>query len=181
MILLEHYSNYLYNTWWYFISNQHIRFYIFDFHLPDDDLFAANALHKEERPTSNQSNQSLSNQIAIALILLDDFILNHQVPIIIPITVLLMSFGLVIGPIISNPQLEQLYVLVFIVAGIIFYVPFIYYKKVLPGMGNYTVLIYRSIYQLLSVQYQQGDWISRLIWIDYWRFGYMIKINRNFF
>ena len=68
-----------------------------------------------------------------------------------------MSFGLVIGPIISNPQLEQLYVLVFIVAGIIFYVPFIYYKKVLPGMGNYTVLIYRSIYQLLSVQYQQGD------------------------
>merc|ERR1712137_674747 len=64
-----------------------------------------------------------------------------KVPIIIPITVLLMSFGLVIGPIISNPQLEQLYVLVFIVAGIIFYVPFIYYKKVLPGMGTLTRFI----------------------------------------
>lgn len=49
---------------------------------------------------------------------------------------MVVSAGLVVGPIIFDPKQQQIYILVFILAGIIFYIPFIYYKKVLPGMGN---------------------------------------------
>jgi len=69
-----------------------------------------------------------------------------KVPIIIPVIVLLVSACLVVGPIISDPQLQQLYVLIFIVAGIIFYIPFIYYKKVVPGMGTITKFIQKVFY-----------------------------------
>lgn len=46
-------------------------------------------------------------------------------PIIIPYLVLIISFYLVVGPIIDNPQIEYLYALSFIFAGLIFYVPFV--------------------------------------------------------
>lgn len=46
-------------------------------------------------------------------------------PIIIPYVVLIISIYLVIGPIIDNPQIEYLYALSFIFAGLIFYVPFV--------------------------------------------------------
>lgn len=48
-----------------------------------------------------------------------------QVPIIIPYVVLIISIYLVIGPIIDKPQIEYLYALMFILAGLIFYVPFV--------------------------------------------------------
>lgn len=52
------------------------------------------------------------------------FVLS-QVPIIIPYLVLIISVYLVIGPIIDNPQIEYLYALGFIFAGLIFYIPFV--------------------------------------------------------
>ena len=62
-----------------------------------------------------------------------------QVPIVIPIIVLLISVYLVIGPIVDEPKVEYLYATLFILAGFIFYVPFVYYKLVMPGMSKLDV------------------------------------------
>lgn len=56
-----------------------------------------------------------------------------QVPIIIPILVLIAAIFLVLAPIIDNPQIEYLYVTLFILSGAIIYVPIIHYK-VCPGL-----------------------------------------------
>ncbi|XP_076032321.1 L-type amino acid transporter sobremesa isoform X2 [Oratosquilla oratoria] len=68
----------------------------------------------------------------------------YKVPIIIPIVVLIMSFFLVVLPIIDSPQIEYLYATLFIVAGLIFYFPFVHFQKSLPIMGHVT-----TFFQLL--------------------------------
>ncbi|XP_076015504.1 b(0,+)-type amino acid transporter 1 [Genypterus blacodes] len=52
----------------------------------------------------------------------------YRVPIIIPILVLIAAVFLVLAPIIDNPQIEYLYVTLFIFSGVIIYVPFIHFK-----------------------------------------------------
>lgn len=49
----------------------------------------------------------------------------YKVPIIIPVVVLVISMYLVVAPIIDTPRIEYLYALLFIFAGLIFYVPFV--------------------------------------------------------
>lgn len=56
-----------------------------------------------------------------------------QVPIFIPILVLLVAVFLVLAPIIDNPQLEYLYVTLFILSGVLIYFPFIHFK-LFPGV-----------------------------------------------
>lgn len=57
------------------------------------------------------------------------FILLHiQVHLSLPIIVFLISIYLVIGPIIQNPQIEYLYATLYIVSGLLVYVPFVKYK-----------------------------------------------------
>lgn len=51
-----------------------------------------------------------------------------QVPIFIPVLVTLVSVFLVLAPIISKPEMEYLYCMLFILSGIIFYFLFVYYK-----------------------------------------------------
>lgn len=51
-----------------------------------------------------------------------------KVPILIPIVVTLVSVYLVIAPIISEPALEYLYCVLFILSGLIFYYLFVHYK-----------------------------------------------------
>lgn len=51
-----------------------------------------------------------------------------QVPIIIPAVVVIVSCYLVLAPIIGQPELEYLYCTVFILSGLIIYVPFVHYK-----------------------------------------------------
>lgn len=65
----------------------------------------------------------------------------YKVPIIIPIIVLIVSIYLVIGPIIDNPKVEYLYATIFIFAGFLFYIPFVHYKYVMPGMGWITTFL----------------------------------------
>nr|XP_045621961.1 b(0,+)-type amino acid transporter 1-like isoform X3 [Procambarus clarkii] len=65
----------------------------------------------------------------------------YKVPIVIPILVLIISVYLVVGPIIDSPQIEYLYASLFIVAGLIFYFPFVYMKKSVPGMGHLTTIL----------------------------------------
>ncbi|XP_051806617.1 b(0,+)-type amino acid transporter 1-like [Acanthochromis polyacanthus] len=59
----------------------------------------------------------------------------YRVPIILPLLVILAAIFLVLAPIIDNPQIEYLYVALFIFSGIIVYVPFIHYK-LCPGLLN---------------------------------------------
>jgi L-type amino acid transporter 9 len=62
-----------------------------------------------------------------------------QVPLIIPIVVLAISVYLIAAPIIENPQIEYLYAAVFIVAGLVFYIPFVHYGLVPSFMGVYAL------------------------------------------
>lgn len=67
--------------------------------------------------------------------------MNHalvQVPLIIPVLVLIISTYLVIAPIIENPQLEYVYAVLFIFAGLILYVPFVHYGYQVRFMSKYS-------------------------------------------
>ncbi|XP_068250088.1 b(0,+)-type amino acid transporter 1 isoform X3 [Palaemon carinicauda] len=65
----------------------------------------------------------------------------YKVPIFIPVLVLIISVYLVIGPIIDSPKFEYLYATLFILAGLVFYFPFVYYRKSVPGMGYMTTFL----------------------------------------
>ncbi|KAI9553473.1 hypothetical protein GHT06_021383 [Daphnia sinensis] len=68
-----------------------------------------------------------------------------KVPIIIPIIVMVVSAILVVAPIAAAPQVQYFYALLFILAGLIFYVPFVYYKRTLPGIGSFTVFLQKTL------------------------------------
>lgn len=53
---------------------------------------------------------------------------SYKVPIIIPIIVLMAAVYLVLAPIIDQPQVEILYIVLFIFSGIIFYFPLVHFK-----------------------------------------------------
>uniref|UniRef100_A0A8D2L2I1 b(0,+)-type amino acid transporter 1 n=1 Tax=Varanus komodoensis TaxID=61221 RepID=A0A8D2L2I1_VARKO len=53
---------------------------------------------------------------------------RKKVPIIIPIIFLLACVYLILAPIIDQPQMEFLYVILFILSGVIFYFPLVRYK-----------------------------------------------------
>lgn len=56
-------------------------------------------------------------------------VLLSQVPIIIPIIVLMAAVYLVVAPIIDQPQTEILYIVLFIFSGIILYFPLVHLKR----------------------------------------------------
>uniref|UniRef100_A0A8C3KGN9 b(0,+)-type amino acid transporter 1 n=1 Tax=Calidris pygmaea TaxID=425635 RepID=A0A8C3KGN9_9CHAR len=55
-------------------------------------------------------------------------VLLSQVPIIIPIIVLMAAVYLVLAPIIDQPQIEILYIILFIFSGVILYFPLVRFK-----------------------------------------------------
>ncbi|XP_068436921.1 b(0,+)-type amino acid transporter 1 [Clinocottus analis] len=57
----------------------------------------------------------------------------YRVPMILPIVVIIIAVFLVLAPVIEKPQIEYLYVTLFILSGAIVYVPFIHYK-LCPGL-----------------------------------------------
>uniref|UniRef100_A0A4X2MC23 Uncharacterized protein n=1 Tax=Vombatus ursinus TaxID=29139 RepID=A0A4X2MC23_VOMUR len=59
----------------------------------------------------------------------EDLPRSYKVPIIIPIIVLLASIYLVLAPIIDQPQMEFLYVFLFMLSGIVVYFPIIYFRS----------------------------------------------------
>ncbi|XP_014285984.1 b(0,+)-type amino acid transporter 1 isoform X1 [Halyomorpha halys] len=63
----------------------------------------------------------------------------YKVPIIIPFIVLGISLYLIVAPIIDTPQIEYLYATFFILAGFIFYIPFVYYGFTTTTMEKFTV------------------------------------------
>ncbi|XP_044756183.1 b(0,+)-type amino acid transporter 1 isoform X1 [Coccinella septempunctata] len=65
----------------------------------------------------------------------------YKVPIIIPSFVLVISVYLIIAPIIDNPTIEYLYAALFILGGMVFYVPFVHYQVKTPFMDGVTVFL----------------------------------------
>jgi L-type amino acid transporter 9 len=61
----------------------------------------------------------------------------YKVPIIIPVIVLVISAYLVIGPIIDKPQIEYLYTMLFILMGLVLYVPFVRWRMHPGFMSEY--------------------------------------------
>lgn len=70
-------------------------------------------------------------------------------PIIIPYLVLIVSIYLVIGPIIDKPQIEYLYAVMFILAGLIFYVPFVKLGMTPRFMGKCFLIILRQFFLII--------------------------------
>ncbi|OWA52069.1 b(0,+)-type amino acid transporter 1 [Hypsibius exemplaris] len=69
---------------------------------------------------------------------------SYTVPIVFPIFMLLVSIGLVIIPIVQDARLEYLYAGLFILSGLIFYVPLVYYRKTPKFMRGLTLFIQRT-------------------------------------
>ncbi|KAL0276580.1 UNVERIFIED_CONTAM: hypothetical protein PYX00_004129 [Menopon gallinae] len=63
----------------------------------------------------------------------------YKVPIVIPVLVLVISLYLIVAPIIDVPQIEYLYAALFIVGGLVFYFPFVYYGYSSRVMDRFTV------------------------------------------
>ncbi|CAK9294673.1 unnamed protein product [Gordionus sp. m RMFG-2023] len=77
----------------------------------------------------------------------------YKVWIGIPILVLIISVCLVIFPLIKEPAIEFLYATVFILAGMVFYVPFVYYKVHLRCMEKFTLFFQK----LLEVMPEESE------------------------
>ncbi|XP_077394845.1 b(0,+)-type amino acid transporter 1 [Festucalex cinctus] len=65
----------------------------------------------------------------------------YRVPIILPILVLIAAVFLVLAPIIDIPQIEYLYVTLFIFSGVIVYIPFIHYKLCPSLLTRLTIFL----------------------------------------
>ncbi|KAK3563019.1 hypothetical protein QTP86_013285 [Hemibagrus guttatus] len=65
----------------------------------------------------------------------------YKVPIFIPILVILVAVFLVLAPIIDDPQLEYLYVTLFILSGALIYFPFIHFKLCPHLLDKLTVFL----------------------------------------
>lgn len=63
---------------------------------------------------------------------------SFQVPIAIPIIVVLFAVLLVITPLVSDPQLAYVYGIVLLVASPIVYYPMVHRKYRIPGMDTFT-------------------------------------------
>lgn len=68
----------------------------------------------------------------------------------IPILVLIAAIFLVLAPIVDNPQIEYLYVSLFIFSGILIYIPVIHYK-LCPGVLNKVTLFLQLFLEVAPV------------------------------
>lgn len=64
----------------------------------------------------------------------------YKVPLIIPIITLLVAVFLSITPLITEPPEKYLAALAFILSGLVFYIPFVYYKYRPKLMGEFQSL-----------------------------------------
>ncbi|XP_067652380.1 b(0,+)-type amino acid transporter 1-like isoform X2 [Haliotis asinina] len=60
----------------------------------------------------------------------------YKVPIPIPIIMFLVSLYLVIAPIVEDPQIEFLYAFLFVLGGLVFYIPFVHFNLKIPGFDK---------------------------------------------
>ncbi|XP_072024459.1 b(0,+)-type amino acid transporter 1-like [Amphiura filiformis] len=75
-----------------------------------------------------------------------------KVPLILPIIVFIASIYLVVAPIIDEPAVEFLYAALFILAGLVFYVPFVY-KKYHPKFMDYLTVFFQLLFEVAPSHY----------------------------
>ena len=85
-------------------------------------------------------------------------VLLFQVPIVIPIIVLIASIWLVVAPIVDQPRIEFLYAFLFIVGGLIFYIPFVYYKIKIPGVCKRNIAFVNNLTLKVLVTTIDAQW-----------------------
>ena len=64
-----------------------------------------------------------------------------QCPIVIPIIMVIISVYLVVAPVVDNPQIEYLYVILLLLAGAVLYIPFVYMGYVFKFMEKVTTFL----------------------------------------
>ena len=69
----------------------------------------------------------------------------YRVPTWIAVLVFLISVYLVVSPIVDAPKLEYVYVLCFLLLGVAVYIPCVFYRRSVPGMGRFTVLCQKAL------------------------------------
>ncbi|XP_061598850.1 b(0,+)-type amino acid transporter 1-like isoform X1 [Cololabis saira] len=74
----------------------------------------------------------------------------YSVPIFLPIVVLLVAVFLVLAPIIDQPEIEYLYVTLFILSGALVYVPFIHFK-LFPGLFDKVTVFLQLFLEVVPV------------------------------
>ncbi|KAG1680681.1 b(0,+)-type amino acid transporter 1 [Nymphon striatum] len=80
----------------------------------------------------------------------------YKVPLIIPVIVLVISVYLVIAPIVDKPTVEYVYATAFMVAGIVFYIPFVHFKVKVCYMGKFTKLM-QLLLEVVPTHYVAAD------------------------
>ncbi|XP_074602018.1 L-type amino acid transporter sobremesa [Brevipalpus obovatus] len=75
-----------------------------------------------------------------------DFHRPYKVHLSIPILVSIISFYLVVAPILEKPQIEYLYASLYIFAGAFVYLPFVYYKIRFKPIGAITVFCQKLLH-----------------------------------
>ncbi|XP_072314163.1 b(0,+)-type amino acid transporter 1 isoform X2 [Eucyclogobius newberryi] len=65
----------------------------------------------------------------------------YRVPLILPVIVIIAAVFLVLAPVIDSPQIEYLYVALFIFSGVIVYIPLIHYKVCPSLLTKLTVFL----------------------------------------
>lgn len=97
-------------------------------HIQYEQTFSSNIKKKKKHVFSPWQRNKLTFNHCLS-------IYPSKVPIIIPILVLLAAVFLVLAPIVDDPQIEYLYVTLFMLSGIVIYIPFIH-LKLFPGLLN---------------------------------------------
>ena len=68
-----------------------------------------------------------------------------QCPIVLSIIACVVAIFIVLAPVIAAPAIEFLYAFLFIVAGVIFYFPFVHLGYEIPGMGEWAFLVHSVV------------------------------------
>ncbi|PVD20737.1 hypothetical protein C0Q70_18898 [Pomacea canaliculata] len=65
----------------------------------------------------------------------------YKAPIVIPVIMVLVSVYLIVAPIVDEPRIEFLYAALFVVGGLLFYFPLVYFKLKIKVNDHITVLL----------------------------------------
>ena len=66
---------------------------------------------------------------------------EFSIPIVIPVISLLVCIFMVIAPFVTTPRVEFLYGIALVLAGLLFYFPFVYFKLRVPGFDHVTTFL----------------------------------------
>ena len=66
---------------------------------------------------------------------------RFKLPVIIPVLSLLICVFMVVSPFVSTPKLEFVYGAAFVIAGLVFYFPFVYFHLRIPGFDHVTLFL----------------------------------------